>query len=86
MGKGTQIAIDGHTDHVLCVAFTPDGKRAVSASGDKTVRVWDLAEGTELKRLEAHQGAIDALAVSPDGRFALSGSHDKTVRLWKLPR
>jgi WD40 repeat protein len=58
----------------------------VSSSGDRTVRVWDLKDGTEVKRLEGHTGVIDALAVSPDGRYALSGSSDRTVRLWRLPR
>ena len=67
------------------MAFCPDGRRAVSASYDKTLRLWDLTTGREMHRFAGHEGAVSCVAVSPDGRYALSGSSDKTVRLWRLP-
>ena len=62
----------------------PDGKRALSGSDDRTLRLWDLKSGRELRRLEGHSLAVTAVAVLPDGRRALSGSHDGTLRLWDL--
>ena len=46
----------GHTDSVMSVALTPDGRKGISGSSDKTVRVWDLESGECLKVLEGHTG------------------------------
>ena len=52
---GEQLRVfEGHTAMVGGVAFSPNGKRALSCSGDKTVRLWDLETGKELLRLEGH--------------------------------
>jgi WD40 repeat protein len=78
----------GHSDGVLTVAVSPDGRRALSGSWqgetDTFVRLWDVATANELRRLEGHTRGITAVAFSPDGKRALSGSLDKTVRLWDL--
>ena len=74
----------GHTDGVWSVAFTPDGRQAISGSYDRTIRLWDLATGKELRRLEGHAGPVLSVAVAPDGRTALWGSADGTIRLWDL--
>ena len=49
------------------MALTPDGKRAVSASWDKTLKVWDLERGQVLRTLEGHTGFVTAVALTPDG-------------------
>ena len=49
--------LEGHASAVAGVAVTPDGKRAVSASDDKTLKVWDLATGAVLHTLEGHSDA-----------------------------
>lgn len=74
----------GHTGFVLALAFSPDGKRALSGSEDATVRLWEVATGREIRPLEGHSGDVLAVAFSPDGKRALSGGMDRTVRLWDL--
>ena len=64
--------------------MTPDGRRALSASGDKTLRIWDLESGESLRTLEGHTDPVNAVAVTSDGRRALSASEDKTLRIWDL--
>ena len=64
--------------------MTPDGKRAVSASHDKTLKVWDLASGTLLHDLEGTPTRSDAVAVTPDGKRAVSASNDETLKVWDL--
>ena len=66
------------------VAVTGDGKRAVSASGDKTLKVWDLETGRELRTLEGHSGDVHGVAVTADGKRAVSASEDKTLKVWDL--
>ena len=64
----------GHNSPVWGVAFLPDGRRAISGSGDRTLRLWDVTSGEELKRFEGHPGALLSVAVSRDGRYALAGT------------
>ena len=66
----------------MSVAYSPDGRRIVSGSRDKTVRVWDAASGAELACLRGHEELVSSVAYSPDGRRIVSGSADKTVRVW----
>ncbi|MGH9455788.1 MAG: WD40 repeat domain-containing protein, partial [Terriglobia bacterium] len=76
--------LTGHTGEVTAVAVTPDGKQAVSASWDNTLKVWDLTSGKELRTLTGHTGWVTAVAVTPDGKQAISGSEDKTLKVWDL--
>ena len=69
---------------VMAVAVTPDGRRAVSGSDDRTLKVWDLEQGALLATLEGHGGWVMAVAVTPDGRRAVSGSDDRTLKVWDL--
>jgi WD40 repeat protein len=68
------------------VALSADGRRAVSGSGDKTVRVWDLESDEPPRVLEGHSNQVNSVMLSADGRRAVSGSSDKTVRVWDLEK
>ena len=72
----------GHSHDVSAVAYSPDGTKIVSGSGDKTVRVWDAVTGTLINTLQGHSEYVSAVAYSPDGTKIVSGSWDKTVRVW----
>jgi WD40 repeat protein len=67
---------------VSAASFSPDGQRIVTASEDRTARVWDAATGKELARLQGHEGNVSAAWFSPDGQRIVTASLDKTARVW----
>ncbi|MBL9149766.1 MAG: protein kinase [Phycisphaerae bacterium] len=69
---------------VYDVEFSPDGRFIVSGSFDRTVRLWDSADGALRATLEGHERPVWGIAVSPDGTHVASGSADRTVRLWRV--
>jgi WD40 repeat protein len=70
---------------VTGMAISPDGRRLLTASDDKLVRLWDIASGKELAAFKGHTAAVICVAFSSDGLRAISGSLDNTVKLWGLP-
>jgi eukaryotic-like serine/threonine-protein kinase len=72
----------GHGDWVWRAAYSPDGTRIVTASVDKTARIWDAATGASLIILSGHSGSVRGAAYSPDGFRVITASRDKTVRIW----
>jgi WD40 repeat protein len=83
--SGKQLAsLQGHTDKVNALAFSPDGKTVVTVSKDSTIRLWDAVSGKEKDTFRAHDGAVYSAAFSPDGRLLATGGGDKTVIVWNL--
>jgi WD40 repeat protein/serine/threonine protein kinase len=76
---GEALRLEGHKDKVEAVAFTLDGKRAVSGSHDNTARIWDLSSGKEATGPVQHAGAVHALAMVPDGRHFVTACWDGNV-------
>jgi WD40 repeat protein len=74
----------GHTLPVTGIALTPDGRRVVSASEDRTARIWDLESGAAVRTLEGFRRAVTAVAVSPDGAIAVGGLRDGKLAVWRL--
>jgi WD40 repeat protein len=73
--------LKGHTDFVYAVGFTPDGARAVTGSDDKELRLWRVADGTEIVVMKGHADKVESLAIAPGGTIA-SGDWSGEIRLW----
>ena len=70
----------------MAVAFSPDGRRAVSGCFDHYVRLFDVETGRCLLTYRGHTYWIRSASFSPDGRRIVSASDDKTVRVWPVPK
>jgi len=81
-GRWRWIIVGAHTGAVMSVAFSPDGRRILTGSWDRTAKLWDTENGRELLTLKGHTNTVRAVAFAPDGRRILTGSFDKTAKLW----
>ena len=78
--------LEGHTYWVLSAAFSPDGRRIVTASADHSARIWDAATGKQVAALEGHTGIVRSAAFSPDGQRIVTASEDNIARIWDVLR
>ncbi len=82
--KKPLLVLKGHKDWVTSVAFSPDGKTVVSGSEDKTIRIWSIESGMNVRTLRGHEAGVSAVTFSKDGKRIVSGSWDKTLKIWNV--
>jgi WD40 repeat protein len=77
-----QTAVFNHDAGVTQAAFNRTGDRVVTASYDKTARIWDVSKGKEIATLRGHEGPVERAGFSPDGRRIITAARDGTARIW----
>jgi WD40 repeat protein len=82
------INLEGHTNAINQIAFSPDspdadGRFLATASWDRSIRVWDRSTGQLVRVLNGHTAPVASVSFSPDGRYLASGSYDTTAKLWE---
>ncbi|GMH83907.1 hypothetical protein TrST_g9414 [Triparma strigata] len=83
MNSGSlELKLEGHSNYVWSVAFSPDGSRIVSGSRDKTICVWDAKNGKKIHEITGHENEVNSVAFSPDGASIVSASDDDSVCIW----
>lgn len=82
--KAELVVQTGHFDYVLSVAFSPNGKIMASGSGDKTVKLWAVESGKQLRAMTGHEGYITAIAFSPNGKTLVSISSSREIKRWSV--
>ncbi|MCX5829658.1 MAG: caspase family protein [Deltaproteobacteria bacterium] len=75
----------GHSSSTVpCIAFSPDGRYALSGGYDQTVKLWDVSTGREVRTFLGHLNGVKSVAFSPDRRYALSADWNGIVKLWEI--
>jgi WD40 repeat protein len=76
------LVIPVHHDLIYDMVFSPDGKVLATCGYDRLIKLWDPADGRELRTLKDHSDAVYGIAFSPDGRQLASASADRAVKIW----
>lgn len=83
-GKPEIFVQTGHASFVKSIAFSSDGRYALSGGFDAVLKRWDLRSGREIRTYRGHEDYVHAVALSPDGRQAASAGNDDRIILWDL--
>jgi len=75
--------LKGHSSRLYAINFSPDGKHVVTASGDRTARIWSVPGGKLKTTLQGHSAHVFAAAFSPNSNRVVTASGDGTARIWR---
>lgn len=78
------LTLKGHTAPVWNVTFSPDSRLLVSASGDRTLKLWRTADGSLVRTLKGYDAAVWQAVFSPDGQQIVSASTDGKLTFWTI--
>jgi len=76
----------GHSDWVLSISWSSDGKRIVTAGKDGTAQIWDPTTGKNLLTFSGHSSSVNRVDWSPDGARIATASEDGVLKLWEAER
>jgi hypothetical protein len=76
--------VEDHADWILGVGFSPDGKKLLTASRDKTAKVWDFTTKEVISTFPEHQAAVYGVTIRADGKMAITVGADKMLRMWNV--
>ncbi len=74
--------LNGHTDRVTSVSYSPDGKNIISSSWDGTIKIWDVKNFKEITTLKGHKDYVLAATYTSHGKNIISISDDDTIKIW----
>src|SRR5262249_2213575 len=78
------VTLQGHSDLVTDIAFSPDSQQVASSSRDRTIRIWSIRNGSELQTLRGHTGFVTSVVYAENGRSLVSVGLDMSLRRWSL--
>ncbi|BBD59441.1 serine/threonine protein kinase [Nostoc sp. HK-01] len=76
--------LKSHSHYVKTLSISQNGKTLVSGSSDKTIKIWNLADGSLIRTISGHNSGVIAVAISPDNQTLVSSSNDQTIKIWNL--
>ena len=80
--RDKSVLVFRHDAGVTDAAFAPQGNRIVTASYDRTARIWSIEDGSSVAVLKGHQDALERATFSPDGTQVVTAARDGTARVW----
>jgi WD40 repeat protein len=74
----------GHELAVVAVTVSPDSNFIATGSKDKSIKLWEISTGREIRSFLGHEMTVTSIEFSSDGKYIISGSYDKSVKIWEV--